>query len=115
MASHLAASGRDLPITTLSEYARAGLLMSFGPNLNELYDRAAAYVDKLLRGAKAGELPLEQQSRFELTVNMRKPSTDGAAQAGGITEVVPPLMSAFSVSYGRLRRTVLAAVGRLLA
>jgi putative ABC transport system substrate-binding protein len=56
-------------ITTLSEYARAGLLMSYGPNLDELYYRAAAYVDKILRGAKAGDLPVEQPSRFELTVN----------------------------------------------
>jgi len=58
-------------ITTLSEYARAGLLMSYGPNLDELYYRAAAYVDKILRGAKAGDLPVEQPSRFELTVNIR--------------------------------------------
>jgi putative ABC transport system substrate-binding protein len=58
-------------ISTLSEYPRAGLLMSYGPNLDELYGRAAAYVDKILRGAKAGDLPVEQPSRFELTVNMR--------------------------------------------
>jgi len=65
-------------VTTLSEYARAGLLMSYGPNLEELYHRAAAYVDKILRGAKAGDLPVEQPSRFELTVNMRTANSLGA-------------------------------------
>jgi len=58
-------------ITTLSEYARAGLLMSYGPNLDDLYHRAASYVDKILRGAKPADLPVEQPSRFELTVNLR--------------------------------------------
>jgi len=58
-------------ITTLSEYAHAGLLMSYGPNLDDLYHRAASYVDKILRGAKPADLPVEQPSRFELTVNLR--------------------------------------------
>jgi len=58
-------------ITTLSEYAHAGLLMSYGPNLDDLYHRAASYVDKILCGAKPAELPVEQPSRFELTVNLR--------------------------------------------
>ena len=67
-----AALKHGLPtITTLSEYAQAGVLMTYGPNLDELYRRAAAYVDKILRGAKPSDLPVEQPSRFELIVNMR--------------------------------------------
>lgn len=58
-------------ITTLREYTDAGLLMSYGPNLPDLYERAASYVDKILRGAKPAELSVEQPSRFELTVNMQ--------------------------------------------
>lgn len=54
-----------------SEYVDAGGLMSYGANQREAYVRLAAYADKLLRGAKAGELPIEQPTRFELVVNMR--------------------------------------------
>jgi putative ABC transport system substrate-binding protein len=58
-------------ICTLIEYAQAGALMTYGPNLNDLYVRAAAYVDKILRGIKPADLPVEQPSRFELTVNLQ--------------------------------------------
>jgi len=58
-------------ICTLGEYAREGLLMSYGPKLTDLYVRAASYVDKILRGARPADLSVEQPSRFELTVNMK--------------------------------------------
>jgi len=58
-------------ICTLNEYAREGLLLTYGPNLTDLYLRAASYVDKILRGEKPADLPVEQPSRFELTVNLR--------------------------------------------
>jgi len=58
-------------ICTLSEYAQDVLLMTYGPKLTDLYIRSASYVDKILRGAKLADLPVEQPSRFELTVNMK--------------------------------------------
>jgi putative ABC transport system substrate-binding protein len=54
-----------------SEYADAGGLMSYGANQREAYVRLAGYADKLLRGAKTAELPIEQPTEFELVVNMK--------------------------------------------
>src|SRR5262245_16120595 len=52
------------------EYLTAGGLMSYGPNYPDLYRRAADYVDKILRGAKAADLPVEQPTKFDLIVNL---------------------------------------------
>ena len=62
-----------------SEDADAGGLMSYGANQRQAHLRLAAYADKLLRGARTAELPIEQPSQFELVVNMR------TAAALGIT------------------------------
>ncbi|HUP36791.1 MAG TPA: ABC transporter substrate-binding protein [Candidatus Limnocylindria bacterium] len=62
-----------------SEYADAGGLMSYGANQRAAYVRLAAYADKLLRGARVAELPIEQPTQFELVINMR------TAAALGIT------------------------------
>ena len=66
------ALGMRLP--TIFEFAvpvRAGELMSYGPDLAVLFRRAADYVDKILRGAKPGELPVEQPTKFDLVINLK--------------------------------------------
>jgi putative ABC transport system substrate-binding protein len=65
------ALGARLPtIHGLREYVEAGGLMSYGPNLPDLLRRAADYVDKILRGAKPGDIPVEQPTKFDLVINL---------------------------------------------
>jgi putative tryptophan/tyrosine transport system substrate-binding protein len=64
------ALGARLPtIYPNREYLQAGGLMSYGPSFSDLFGRAADYVDKILRGAKPGDLPVEQPTKFELVIN----------------------------------------------
>jgi len=68
---HTLAMRTRLPATyNTREYVEAGGLMSYGPNLPDLYRRAGDYVDKILRGAKPGELPVEQPTKFDLVINL---------------------------------------------
>jgi len=66
-------------ISNANQYAEAGLLMSYGPKLEDLYRRAATYVDKILHGASPAELPVEQPSRFALTINLKTARSLGLA------------------------------------
>jgi putative ABC transport system substrate-binding protein len=65
----VAARNRLPDISGLRSIVDAGGLMSYGPDVPELHRRAAAYVDKILKGAKPGDLPVEQPTKFEFVIN----------------------------------------------
>jgi len=73
----LAAKHRMPGIFEWREFAEAGGLLSYGANIAEQYRRLAAYVDKILKGAKPGDLPIEQPTKFELVVNLKTAKTLG--------------------------------------
>jgi putative tryptophan/tyrosine transport system substrate-binding protein len=76
---------RRLPaISGFKEFAQVGYIASYGSVRSTLYQRASVYVDKILKGAKPGDLPVEQPTKFELVINMK------AANALGLT--VPPTL-----------------------
>ncbi len=74
--ANLAAKSR-LPTIGFSELAEGGGLMAYGVNFLDLYRRAAVFVDKILKGAKPADLPVEQPTRFELVINLKTAKTLG--------------------------------------
>jgi putative ABC transport system substrate-binding protein len=80
--AQLAAKTRLPAMWGLREYAEAGGLLAYATDLNDLARRAATFVDKILKGAKPGDLPVEQPTKFELVINLK------TAKALGLT--IPP-------------------------
>ena len=70
------------------ELVEAGCLMSYGPNLPDLYRRAAEFADKILRGTRPSDIPVEQPTKFDLVVNLI------TARALGLT--IPPTLLAIA-------------------
>ncbi len=67
----LAVQNRLPGVHLLREYAEAGLLVTYGPDMEALFRRATTYIDKILKGARPADLPVEQPTKFELVVNAR--------------------------------------------
>ena len=80
----LAAKHRLPILCEWREMAEAGCLMAYGPNISDLFRRAATYVDRVARGATPADLPVERPTKFELTINLK------TAKALGLT--VPPAL-----------------------
>ena len=83
-----AAANRLPLVSSYRGYADAGGLMTYGPSLHDLWRRAATYVDKILKGAKPADLPVEQPTRYELVVNLK------TAKSLGLT--IPPTILALA-------------------
>jgi putative tryptophan/tyrosine transport system substrate-binding protein len=81
-----ASKGRLPAVYELSSFVSAGGLMAYGPNVPGMFRRSAAYVDKILKGAKPADLPVEQPTTFELVINLK------TAKALGLT--IPPTVLA---------------------
>ena len=76
----LAAARNNVPaVYSLSEFVRDGGLLSYGPDRVDIFRRAASYVDRILRGAKPGDLPVQLPTKFEMVVNRKTANALGLA------------------------------------
>jgi len=80
----LAMTARMPTIYNGKEYLASGGLMSYGPNYSDLFRRSAEFVDKILRGAKPGDVPVEQPIKFDLVINL--------TSAKALNLIVPPTL-----------------------
>ena len=80
------AAVRRLPSSGFPEFVRAGGLLAYGVNFSDTDYRAAAFVDKILKGARAADLPIERSTKFNLTINLQ------TARALGL-EIPPTLIA----------------------
>jgi putative tryptophan/tyrosine transport system substrate-binding protein len=86
--AELALNNRLPTMFSLREYAEAGGLMSYGENVADFFRRAGSFVDKIIKGAKPGDLPIEQPTKFNLVINRK------TADALGVT--IPPQLYIFA-------------------
>src|SRR5262249_16740400 len=80
--THILSWAAKVRLPVISQYAElteAGGLVAYGPNIPDIYRRAAVYVDKILKGPKPAELPIEQPTKIQLVINLK------AARALGLT------------------------------
>jgi ABC-type uncharacterized transport system substrate-binding protein len=96
--TELAAANRLPAIYPLKLFAEAGGLLSYGPSIASMFRRAAYYVDRILKGTKPADLPVEQPMTFEFVVNMK------TAQALGITFPNEILLQVTEVTFSRAPR-----------
>jgi putative ABC transport system substrate-binding protein len=82
--AQLAAESRLPLMSPFRETTEAGGLMSYGPSIPDMFRRAAGYVDKILKGAKPADLPVQQPTKFEMVINLK------TAKALGLT--IPPAL-----------------------
>jgi putative tryptophan/tyrosine transport system substrate-binding protein len=75
--AYLALTNRLAAVSSFKEFAEVGGLLTYGPNARELLTRAAAFVDRILKGARPGDLPIEQPTTFELVINLKTAKTLG--------------------------------------
>jgi putative tryptophan/tyrosine transport system substrate-binding protein len=80
----MALANRLPAVSVVKEFADAGMLLAYGANLQDQYRRAASFVDRIFKGVKPNDLPVEQPTKFELVVNLK------TARALGID--IPPIL-----------------------
>jgi putative ABC transport system substrate-binding protein len=83
--AELAAKTRLPTMYGLTDHVKAGGLMAYGPDIADMYRRAARYVDRILKGSKVTDLPVEQPTKFELIVNLTTAKALGLAIPSSIS------------------------------